>query len=74
MKDRHEVSGLGDEWHTARYMLASSIGGGTDKELIVSTRFDGNGNAVVRFLVRDHDKEVLYEKFDAAVYNYNRAR
>ena len=70
---KHAVNELGDTWHTAKTEIAFSIGKGTGKELNVFTRFDGNCNAVVRFVVTDRNgKEIQYEKFDAAVAAYNR--
>jgi hypothetical protein len=68
----HKIEKLGNKWHTVSYSLASSTGKGTDKDLKVTTRFDGYGNAIVRFVVIDNGKETTYEKFDAAADAYNR--
>lgn len=70
---KHELPELGDKWDVAEQTIASSSGGGSHKRLTVGIRFDGNGNSIVRFTVTDHDRAIEYEKFDAAVYNYNRA-
>lgn len=70
---KHELPALADQWNWEDAVIAMSSGKGSQKRLTVRTRFDGNGNSVVRFFVKDHDNETSYEKFDAAVYNYNRA-
>jgi hypothetical protein len=69
---KHTIPELANGWHVVHHSIASSSGKGSDKDLIVSTRFDGYGNAVVRFTVKDHCKETEYEKFDAAAAAYNR--
>jgi hypothetical protein len=69
---KHQIPELKDGWDTAQQVLASSAGGGSHKRLTVNIRFDGYGNSIVRFTVTDHDRATEYEKFDAAVYNYNR--
>ena len=64
---------LSDDWHMVKHNIAFEVNV-TRKELSVMTRFDGNGNSVVRFVVKIGDQTTEYEKFDAAVYNYEHAR
>ena len=64
---------LGDRWDVAVNMLAASTSGiGSDKILAVHVRFDGNGNAIVKFVVTNHGESMDYGRHDEAVYNYNR--
>jgi hypothetical protein len=67
-----KVHKLKDDWLTQKMNLAFDVGNGKRKDLDITVRFDGNGNAVVRFLVSDHGKKTEYEKFDAAADAYNR--
>lgn len=68
----HTISTLGDDFHPVFHEMASSHGfRGSDKSLQVKTRFDGYGNAVVRFVVTNHGESVEYEKYDSAVGAYN---
>ena len=62
---------LGDKWDTAEDNIGLHYGGGYDKEISVNVRYDGNGNSVVRFIVKNGDKETTFEKFDAAATYYN---
>ena len=65
---RHTIEKLGDKWEIQTLQLASD----TNKALYLSARFDGNGNAVVTFVIRlrgQHD--INFEKCDAAVERYN---
>jgi hypothetical protein len=61
---------LGDKWHEVRSNIAFHVGKGVHLDLDVVTRFDGNGNSVVRFVVTNKGKETLYEKYDAAATAY----
>lgn len=69
---KHEVPILKDTWNTEVKNIAFSHGRGSDKDLSIQVRFDGNGNSVVRFVVKDHEQSISYEKYDAAVEAYNR--
>ena len=62
---------IGDKFHTVSYNIACDIGGGVDLHLNVETRFDGNGNAIVKFVILDGDKRIEFEKFDSAAGRYN---
>lgn len=42
-----------------------------DLRLFISTRFDGYGNAVVRFEIQHDGEKINFEKYDAAVERYN---
>jgi hypothetical protein len=68
------VQKIGDEFHEVDHELAFYIGGGVDLSLIVRTRFNGNGNASVEYIVKDHRKETSYLEYDAAVWSYNYRR
>lgn len=70
---KYEIDKTQDEWLTVEHTFALSIDSGSNKRLIVRAKFDGNGNSIVRFVVLDHGHEETYEKFDAAIYNFNRA-
>jgi hypothetical protein len=61
---------LSDKWHTVAHEIAFVMGE-NDKSLSVSTRFDGHGNAIVRFVIKTAKGETSYEKFDSAVGAYN---
>lgn len=61
---------LGSDWHMVKHEIAFNYGLKQDISLSCSTRFDGNGNAVVRFIVAKDGKETSYEKFDSAVDAY----
>ena len=62
---------LKDKFHTVSYNLACDIGKGMDLHLNIETRFDGFGNAIVRFVIIDHDNRLEFEKFDAAAERYS---
>lgn len=68
----NELSELKERWHEVSHSHAFVVGKGENLHLYIRTRFDGFGNAITRFVVKDHDQEISYEKYDAAVYNYNR--
>ena len=52
----------GDEFTTARILWYSD----TDVKMFIDTRFDGNGNVIVRFVIRNEGKETSYNKYDSA--------
>lgn len=68
----HQIELLGNKWETTDKKVAISTGKGSNKSLTVNVRFDGFGNAIVRFTVTDHGTETEYEKFDEAATAYNR--
>lgn len=55
---------------TAKQLWCSDRG----KKLSIETRFDGHGNAVVRFIVEHEGRRISFEKYDAAVNRYNMIR
>jgi len=62
---------LGDSWEETGKEVGFHFGGGYNKVISVRTKYDGNGNAVVRFVVKNNGKETTFEKFDSAVTYYN---
>jgi len=71
----HQIEPIGDVWREVTLTDSSSFGAsGSDKRMIIKTRFDGFGNCNVRFVVIDHGKEISYEKYDSAVDAYNRLK
>ena len=57
-----------DEWRTEELLLAYNEHGSL---LSISVRFDGNGNAVVRYVLDSEGKKTTYEKHDSAAEAYN---
>jgi len=70
-KTKHVIKEIGNKWTHGGKSVASSYGEGSDKDLSVTVRWDGFGNSVVRFIVKNHGEEISYEKYDAAVGAYN---
>jgi hypothetical protein len=68
---KHTVQQIGNEWHETEEKLAFSNGKGSNKALIVRVRFNGNGIALVKYVVEDHGNEVDFVTYDAAVTQYN---
>ena len=69
---KHQINKLGDEWEKVTQIVAAANDLKSKKTLSVTVRFDGYGNAVVRFVVSGSVTELEYEKFDAAADAYNR--
>ena len=59
-----------DKWRTEELLLAYN---GNGSMLSMSVRFDGNGNAVVRYVLDSEGKKTTYEKHDSASEAYNMA-
>ena len=57
-----------DESPTEKLLLAYN---GHGNLLSMSVRFDGNGNAVVRYVLDSEGKKTTYEKHDSAAEAYN---
>jgi hypothetical protein len=65
-----ELEELGDEWSENAFIIASQK---YVKRFLIKVRYDGNGNAIVRFAVERIGKSTIeYEKYDAAAGAYNR--
>lgn len=67
----HQIPAQGDKWQERAELCASDFGQGSNKKLFVHVRFDGNGNAIVKFIVENHGKATDFEKYDSAVTYYN---
>lgn len=41
--------------------------------LSISTRYDGDGNSIVRFILKNIGEETQFEKYNSAIVAYNMA-
>jgi hypothetical protein len=71
MNERHTISKLGKATEVINHKMAFSNGKGSNKELVIRIRFDGNGNETTRYIVVSHGEETPHPDFDLAVEHYN---
>jgi hypothetical protein len=68
---KHTINKLGKDTEVINHKIAFSNGKGSDKELIIRVRFDGNGNETIRYIVASRGEETPHPDFDLAVEHYN---
>ena len=67
-----DLDKLGDIWTVRTDLMVKDSG----ISIGLETRFDGNGNSTVRFIVLHPEGPTIFEKYDAAVgaFNYHVAK